>query len=615
MEYSAPYGLSFFGNRAVFKIFSSKGLPIFLQLYHSGSDTPYTEIEMVRTDSDYQLSIDVPDRSTEYTYRVGEKGGLIDPYAKILSSSNIWGEGLSKPQMRHGVIAQTPPFNWDGTVPPQIPLKDLIIYELHVRGMTIDPSSNVANPGTFLGLIEKIPYLKDLGINAVELMPIHEFDERHPNTSDLCNFWGYSTYNFFCPMKRYCVNDPIIEFKSLVKACHEAGIEVILDVVYNHTCEGTSECLCFGGIDPNTYYIRDCEGSYGNYTGCGNTLNCNHPKVTNLILDSLRYWVEEMRVDGFRFDLATIFCRSPNGELIENSPILRAIEKDPILSQVKLIAEPWDATGGYQVGSFPSHLWAEWNGIFRDSVRKFIKGSKHTRHAFEEAVKGSPALYAHNRTPSHSINFVTAHDGFTLRDLVSYNHKHNEANSEKNRDGTNHNLSWNCGVEGETKDRDVIALRQQQMKNFAQVLLTSLGTPMLLMGDEVGLTRFGNNNPWCQDNGLNAFDWNRLDEEHALRAFVKQLIRLRTSHDCFRQDRYTDAIEILPSPQEKFFAYTLGPFYLAYNASHLQETCQLPDGHRWMLISATHPHKHDPSTPLTSWDLPAYSALICKHSD
>jgi len=444
-------------------------------------------------------------------------------------------------------------FDWDLVRPSRVPFSDKVIYELHVRGFTRDASAGVQQPGTYRGLIEKIPYIKDLGVTTVELLPVYEFDENdnprcNPFTGErLMNYWGYSPLGFFAPKAAYAANgrngQQVGEFKELVREFHRAGIEVLLDVVFNHTAEGRdprSTCS-FRGLDNVVYYILDpVTGAYRDYSGCGNTLNCNDPVVRNLILDALRYWVAEFHVDGFRFDLASILGRGPHGEVLARPPLLERIAADPVLADATLIAEAWDAAGLYQVGTFPTWgRWAEWNGIFRDDMRRFVRGEPGVAGRVATRLAGSADLYGGaGRGPGPSINFVTCHDGFTLADLVSYGRKHNEANGEGNRDGSAANDSWNCGIEGPTTDAAVLRLRQQQMRNLLTLLLLSQGTPMLLGGDEIGRTQAGNNNAYCQDNEISWLDW-RLRERHAeLHRFTKTLIAFRRSHPVLRRSTF-----------------------------------------------------------------------------
>ncbi|HEX5169692.1 MAG TPA: alpha-amylase family glycosyl hydrolase, partial [Cyclobacteriaceae bacterium] len=428
-----------------------------------------------------------------------------------------------------------------------------VIYELHVRGFTRNPNSGVEEKkqGTFLGLIEKIPYLVDLGITAIELLPVFQFDKQDC-PEGLVNYWGYSPVSFFAPHQGYGTTDNPLnvldEFRDMVKALHRAGIEVILDVVFNHTAEGNHEgpTSSFRGIDNVIYYTLEGDKSrYANYTGTGNTLNANHPIVRRMIIDSLHFWVKEMHVDGFRFDLASILSRDEKGNPIENPPVLWDIESDPVLAGTKLIAEAWDAAGLYQVGSFIGDSWKEWNGKFRDDIRSFIRGDNGSVSKLATRVMGSPDLYeSQDLAPEQSINFVTCHDGFTLNDLVSYNVKHNEANGENNRDGVDNNLSWNCGVEGPSDDPAIEALRNRQVKNFLTTILISIGAPMILMGDEVRRTQHGNNNAYCQDNELAWFDWNLVEKHKDLLRFVKHLIASRLRRDS-SQDEFSMSLKKL----------------------------------------------------------------------
>ena len=434
------------------------------------------------------------------------------------------------------VVGDSESYDWEGDAPLRRPFSTTVIYEMHVAGFTRHPSSGVsaARRGTYAGMVERIPYLQDLGITAVELLPVFQFD-RQDCPPGLVNYWGYSPVSFFAPHAGYSSRrdplGPADEFRDLVKALHRAGIEVILDVVYNHTAEGNHEgpTLSFRGLDNETYYILEAgRARYANFTGTGNTLNANDAVVRRLIRDSLRYWVGDMHVDGFRFDLASVLSRDESGCPLQRPPILWDIQSDPVLAGTKLIAEAWDAAGLYQVGRFSGDNWQEWNGRFRDDVRRFVKSDNDTVVAFGYRCFGSPDLYGHEeRGPEQSINFITSHDGFTLNDLVSYNDKHNEANGEGGRDGSSANLSWNCGAEGPTADLDIERLRLRQMKNFLAITLLSLGVPMLLMGDEVRRTQRGNNNAYCQDNEISWFDWTLLERHRDLRRFVQTLINQR----------------------------------------------------------------------------------------
>jgi len=471
---------------------------------------------------------------------------LLDPYGKCIARP----AARSRETARHpgdnvatalkSVVADVGAYDWEGDEPLGRPFTHTIIYEMHVGGFTRHPSSGVApnRRGTYAGLIEKIPYLQDLGVSAVELLPVFAFDEED-GPPDLGNYWGYQPLSFFAPHGGYSSrSDPLgalDEFRDLVKALHRAGIEVILDVVYNHTTEGGADgpTICFRGLANDTYYIlAENKSRYADYTGCGNTLNANEPIVRRLILDSLRYWVSEMHVDGFRFDLASILSRDQDGRPMRSPPVLWDIESDPVLANVKLIAEAWDAAGLYQVGSFVGDSWKEWNGRFRDDVRAFLKGDNGTARAMAFRLTGSPDIFEQEqREPEQSINFVTCHDGFTLDDLVSFNIKHNEANGEGNRDGADYNLSWNSGVEGPTADAEVEKLRDRQIKNFLAATLLATGTPMLLMGDEVRRSQNGNNNAFCQNNEISWFDWTLVEKHAGIRRFAKELIAVRMNRD------------------------------------------------------------------------------------
>jgi isoamylase len=467
---------------------------------------------------------------------------LLDPYGKCIARPT----GRSRKAARHkgdnaatalrSVVVDPTRYDWEGDAPLGRPFAKTIIYEMHVGGFTRHPNSGVApgKRGTYAGLVDKIPYLSDLGVSAVELLPVYAFDEQHAPPG-LRNYWGYQPLSFFAPHDGYSSrSDPLgalDEFRDMVKALHRAGIEIILDVVYNHTAEGGADgpTICFRGLANDTYYIlAEDKSRYADFTGCGNTLNANEPIVRRLILDSLRYWVSEMHVDGFRFDLASILSRDQQGHPMASPPILWDIESDPVLANVKLIAEAWDAAGLYQVGSFVGDSWKEWNGRFRDDTRAFLKGDNGTVREMAFRLLGSPDIYEQQqREPEQSINFVTCHDGFTLNDLVSYNGKHNEANREENRDGADHNLSWNSGVEGPTSDPEVERLRIRQIKNFLTLTLLAIGTPMVLMGDEVRRTQGGNNNAYCQNTEISWFDWNLVEQNAEIHRFVKAMIAVR----------------------------------------------------------------------------------------
>ncbi len=546
---------------------------------------------------------------------------LSDPYARGLNTTSTWGDkdwGDKRYKPRGKVILPSP-FDWEQILPPKLPLEDLVIYEMHVRFFTINPSSQSAAPGTFKAMIEKIPYLKSLGVNAVELLPIFEFNEceNHrlsPVTHQpLKNVWGYSTINFFAPMNRYSSSTEwtgaIDEFRSLVKELHRNGIEVYLDVVYNHTAEGNQKgpFFSFKGIDNQVYYMLNPQGDYLNFSGTGNTFNANHPVVATFIVDSLRYWVEEMGVDGFRFDLASCLTRDEQGVPSSNPLVIQMMTEDAVLADVKMIAEAWDAAGLYQVGSFPGKgRWMEWNGKYRDTVRRFIKGTDNQSGEFAKALCGSQDLYGHNKRPFHSINFIIAHDGFTLRDLVTYQNRHNLDNGEKNHDGCQNNESWNCGAEGETQDPQILALRKRQMCNFHVALMISIGTPMIFMGDEYAHTKRGNNNTYCQDNALNEFLWDELKTHAEWARFYRLMIGFRNQNPLLRRKEFFHEKEIfwhglMPmkanwGAENRFISYTLQdplnhePLYIAFNSQNTQALIHLPcapKGRHWYRIVDT----------------------------
>ena len=534
-----------------------------LLLFHRKAEEPYAVIpfpESYKIGFCYSMIVfDLDIEEFEYAYRLDgpydEKKGfrfdknkiLLDPYARAVTGQSQWGHVNNAQHGYRARVVQSN-FDWGDQRHHSIPMEDLIIYELHVRGFTMDESSGVKHHGTFEGLREKIPYLKELGVNAVELMPIFEFDEmrdvRLIDENELIDFWGYNPVSFFAPNTSYCssmeYNREGLELKTLIKDLHDNGIEVILDVVFNHTAEGNEfgPCFSFKGFDNNIYYMLTPDGHYYNFSGCGNTLNCNHPVVRDMILECLRYWVIEYRVDGFRFDLASILGRNDDGTPLSQPPLLRSLAFDSILGNVKLIAEAWDAGGLYQVGSFPSwKRWAEWNGRYRDDMRRFLKGDDFLAQTAAARITGSPDLYdPAYRGGNASINFLTCHDGFTLYDLYSYNQKHNEANGWGNTDGADDNNSWNCGVEGETDNPAILALRKRLMKNACAVLLCSRGTPMFLSGDEFADTRYGNNNPYCQDNLISWLDWSLLKKNKDLFDFFQYMIRFRKDHPVIRKD-------------------------------------------------------------------------------
>lgn len=543
-----------------FTIHSSGAKSCSLVLYHSHENEPFAVIpfpESYRIGSVFAMIVfDLDYENIEYGFYVdGDynfNGGdvfdkskcLLDPYAKLISGRNVWGvePDWDNPfQYRSKIILDD--FDWEGDVPLKTPHNELIIYEAHVRGFTNDESSGVKYKGTYAGLAEKIPYLKELGITAIELLPIFEFDEfegaREIDGNKLFNYWGYSTVGFFAPKAGYAASGKYSmqadELKTLIKELHQNGIKVILDVVFNHTAEGNEHgpYISFKGLDNKIYYILTPDGYYYNFSGCGNTLNCNNPVVRNLILDCLRYWVGTYHVDGFRFDLAAILGRNQDGSPMSNPPLLESLAHDPILKDSILIAEAWDAGGLYQVGNFPAYgRWAEWNGKYRDEVRRFLKGDSGLAEAFARRVAGSEDIYdRYWRGDCASVNFITCHDGFTLYDLFSYNDKHNDANGWGGSDGGNDNHSWNCGWEGDINLPDGIKfLRQKMIKNAAAILLTSIGIPMILAGDEFGNTQFGNNNPYCQDSKISWLDWTLAEKNKNLLQFFKKMIAFRKNH-------------------------------------------------------------------------------------
>lgn len=569
---SYPIGATFFREGVNFSLFSRNGTAVELLLFDDVNDPRPSRVIPLDPKTNrtfYYWHVLVPGICSGqlYGYRVygpynpaqghrfdGSKV-LLDPYARAVAV----GSGYSRQAASHrgdncaqamkSVVVEARGYDWEGDVPMRQPFASTVIYEVHVGGFTRHPNSGVSmeKRGTYAGLIEKIPYLKSLGITAVELLPVQQFDEQDV-PPPLTNYWGYNPVAFFAPHAGYSSRrdtlGPVFEFRDMVKALHKASIEVILDVVYNHTGEGdeTGPTLSLRGLENRAYYLLEPNRAiYANYSGCGNTLKTNHSVVRRMILGSLRYWVSSMHVDGFRFDLASVLSRDEWGKPLISPPILWDIESDPILAGTKIIAEAWDAAGLYQVGTFIGHRWAEWNGPFRDDVRRFVKGDTNTTKSLQHRITASRDLYPQaDREPNRSINFVTCHDGFTLNDLVSYNNKHNLNNLQDNLDGSDYNLSWNCGVEGPSDDPEIEAIRLQQIKNLLTLLFISQGTPMLLMGDEVRRTQMGNNNAFCQDNETSWFNWDNLETHAGLLRFVRLLIEFTQQCQVFREERFWD---------------------------------------------------------------------------
>ncbi|WP_331757402.1 glycogen debranching protein GlgX (plasmid) [Streptomyces sp. NBC_01387] len=644
-----PYGATPVPGGVNFSVYSDGATTMSLVLFEKGATRPSAELEFppeFRIGSVYAMTVfELDTENLEYGFRADgpfdpERGDrfdagqvLSDPYARLISGREVWGREPDWDNVYHyRAQVLNDDFDWDGDRPLRIPAEDLVIYETHVRGFTRHTSSKVSAPGTYAGMREKIPYLRELGINCLELLPVFEFDELdNPRTDPvtgerLYNYWGYNTVSFFAPKAGYAATGPFgmqaDEFKSLVKELHKAGIEVVLDVVFNHTAEGNEQgpTISFRGLDNATYYMLTPRGEYYNFSGTGNTVNCNHPVVRDFVLSCLRHWVAEYHIDGFRFDLAAILDRAPDGTPLPNPPLLEQLAYDPVLRHTKLIAEAWDAAGLYQVGNFPNYgRWSEWNGKYRDAVRRFVKGEPGLVSELATRMAGSPDLYQ-GRTSSASVNFITAHDGFTLADLVSYNDKHNEANGEDNNDGANDNNSWNCGEEGPSASAHVRELRMRQMKNLLTILLTSQGIPMILAGDEVGRTQLGNNNTYCQDNDLSWFDWELVKANADLLDFARALIAFRHAHPVLRSSDHPTGTDRVGSgypdvswhgvrawaPDWAGHGRVLAMMrcgrhakggsvaddhvYVAVNAhweSHDLELPTLPDGQRWHLFADT----------------------------
>ncbi len=602
---SFPLGATVYPDGVNFCVFSKSSYAVELLLFDAPDDAKPSRIvplDPKQNRTFYYWHVFLPGlmAGQVYAYRVygpyaPEKGHrfdgnkvLLDPYAKsVVGWEHYSREAAIHPgdncaQALRSVVFDPAPYDWEGDVPLGIPYAKTLIYELHVAGFTRHPNSGVSaeKRGTYAGLIEKIPYLKQLGITAVELMPIHEFDEQDARPG-LKNYWGYSTLAFFAPHRAYSSSQSplgaVNEFRDMVKAFHKAGIEVILDVVFNHTAEGNHEgpTLSFKGLENRAYYMLEKNPAYySNYTGCGNTVKANHSVVNRLILDCLKYWVAVMHVDGFRFDLASVLARGNSGHPLEEPPLLWAIESDPVLAGTKIIAEAWDAGGLYQVGSFIGDRFAEWNGPFRDDIRRFAKSDPGVVDELSARLLGSPDIYSKpDREPNRSINFVTCHDGFTLNDLVSYNDKHNQENGENSQDGTNDNNSWNCGMEGPSTDPAVEALRDRQVRNLLTILLLSQGTPMLLMGDEVRRTQQGNNNAYCQNNEISWFDWSLVEKHADLLQFTTGLIRFVQSLDLLQRERLLEVSASVTRP------YKTQEPYIIWHGTRLGQPDWGPNSH------------------------------------
>ncbi|XP_020215619.1 isoamylase 1, chloroplastic isoform X1 [Cajanus cajan] len=686
--YASPFGATVRDGGVNFAIYSLNALSATLCLFtlsdfQNDRVTEYVPLDPLinRTGGVWHVFLKGDFRDMLYGYKFDGKFSpleghyydpsriVLDPYAKAVISRGEFGalgpDANCWPQMAGMVPSDDDEFDWEGDLPLKYPQRDLVIYEMHVRGFTKHESSNTKFPGTYLGVVEKLDHLKELGVNCLELMPCHEFNELEYFSYNSVqgdyrvNFWGYSTINYFSPMIRYssagirnCGHDGINEIKFLIKEAHKRGIEVIMDVVFNHTAEGNENgpIISFRGVDNSVYYMLAPKGEFYNYSGCGNTFNCNHPVVRQFIVDCLRYWVTEMHVDGFRFDLASIMSRSSSlwdganvfgariegdllttGTPLSGPPLIDLISNDPILRGVKLIAEAWDAGGLYQVGTFPHWgIWSEWNGKYRDTVRQFIKGTDGFAGALAECLCGSPNLYqGGGRKPWHSINFVCAHDGFTLADLVTYNSKHNLSNGEDNNDGENHNNSWNCGQEGEFASTSVKKLRKRQMRNFFLSLMVSQGVPMIYMGDEYGHTKGGNNNTYCHDNYINYFRWDKKEESSSdFFRFCRLMTKFRQECESLGLDDFPTSERLqwhghFPgrpdwSETSRFVAFTMvdsvkGEIYIAFNTSHLPCTITLPErpGYRWEpLVDTSKPTPYDFLTP----DLPGRDIAIQQYA-
>lgn len=569
-----PLGATVYPDGVNFSVFSQHAQSMELLLFASDEDVEPVQIIPMTAEANksfhfWHIFVVGAKPGQHYAYRVAgpdlsDRGlrydpekVLIDPYA-YGNSMKLWNRGKAcapgdnLASAMRSVVIDPLAYDWEGDTPLNRPMQDTVIYEMHVGGFTRAGNSGVASPGTFRAVIEKIPYLKSLGVTAVELLPVFQFDDTEAREFDgqtLTNYWGYSTMAYFAPHPGYCEAPGeaahLDEFRDMVKALHKAGIEVILDVVFNHTDEGNHQgpTFSFRGFDNLNYYylVPENQAFYYDYTGCGNTFNCNHPVGSKMIVECLRFWVEHMHVDGFRFDEGSVLSRGQDGAPMEFPPVLWQIELDEVLARSKVIAEAWDAAGLYQVGHFPGFRWAEWNGVYRDTMRKYVRGDAGLIGAVADRVSGSASLYQSNgHLPVNSVNFITAHDGFTMNDLVSYNGKHNEANGEGNRDGVDDNMSWNCGVEGPTDDPAVEALRDQQVRNFAALLMLSQGVPMFVMGDEVRRSQGGNNNAWCQNNPIGWFDWSLPKRNAGMLRFWQRMIAFRAAHPAVHRSRFFD---------------------------------------------------------------------------
>lgn len=627
-----PLGLEIKKKKANFAVYSSSATKVSLGLFKK--EKLLQEIPMNRTDNIWHIGVEGITEDLTYAFRAE---GPHDPKKGDLFKGDAWladPYGKSVKGLVHMETRESEEFDWQRVKSPNIPKEKLIIYEMHVRGFTKHNSSKVSKPGTFQGIIEKIPYLQELGVNCIELMPIFPFNEPHcvnvnPKTGKhLTDYWGYSSLHFFTPYSNYASSDPASEFKTLVRELHRNGIQIVIDVVFNHTGEEDDRkyYVNFRGLDNKTYYIVNQDGNYQNYTGCGNTFNCNHPVVQDLILSSMRYWVEEMHVDGFRFDLGAILNRDPSGKVLQGSPILERMAKDNVIKKVKLFAEPWDAVGTNQLGSFPKWgPWSEWNEDFRNNVRMFIKGSDNSQSPFAESFVGNRSRY---KSPISTVNMITVHDGFTLRDLVSYEQKHNEENGLRNSDGIKDNRSWNCGVEGPSDDPKINHLRDKQMRNFILSLFLSQGIPLLKMGDEYGHSQRGNNNSYVQDNEISWFLWNELEKNKKMFHFVSALIEFRKTHSQFGTKEYLSTKDIQwhgtmplkPDWNNRFVALVLKgeeDLYIAFNPSNYKFSVTLPKG-KWLEVVNTEKDwnenfftKDGPQLSQT-FDIAPYSAILAK---